>query len=100
MAAPELMDVETVSVLRKLWLGGELTARRFGTAVHQLTELRIARYQALPYLSRAFHLRANLTPYDAMYVALAEDLDCALVTTDIRLSSAPGPTCEIRLVQI
>ena len=89
MAAPELMDVETVSVLRKLWLGGELTARRFGTAVHRLRELRIARYQTLPYMDRAFRLRANLTPYDAVYVALAEDLTCALVTTDVRLASAP-----------
>ena len=39
-------------------------------------------------------LRENVTSYDAWYVALAEALDCPLVTLDRRLSRASGPTCE------
>jgi predicted nucleic acid-binding protein len=35
-------------------------------------------------------LRDNLTVYDAAYVALAEALGCALVTTDAKLRSACG----------
>jgi predicted nucleic acid-binding protein len=37
-----------------------------------------------------WELRANVTSYDACYVALARDLGCALVTADRRVSRAPG----------
>lgn len=49
-------------------------------------------------MPRAYELRGIVTPYDAAYVALAEVLDCALLTSDSRLASAPGPRCEIRVV--
>ena len=35
-------------------------------------------------------LRADVTSYDACYVALARDLGCTLVTADLKLSGAPG----------
>jgi predicted nucleic acid-binding protein len=98
IAAPDLVDVETVSVLRKRWLAGDLTARRFRTAITDLGDLAIARHPTLPMMPRAYELRGNVTPYDAAYVALAEVLDCALLTSDSRLASAPGPRCEIRVV--
>jgi predicted nucleic acid-binding protein len=44
-------------------------------------------------------LRANLSAYDAGYVALAEALDCALVTADARLSGAPGLRCAVTVVR-
>lgn len=59
----------------------------------------MVRYPALPLLRRAFQLRANVTAYDAVYIALAEGLACPLATTDVRLANAPGPECEIQLVQ-
>jgi predicted nucleic acid-binding protein len=46
-------------------------------------------------LVRIWELHANLTPYDAAYVALAETIDATLVTADRRLSLAPGPRCTI-----
>ena len=52
----------------------------------------------LPLLLRAYELRANVTPYDAVYVALAEALDCPLLTNDRALAAAPGPQYEIRVV--
>ena len=48
-----------------------------------------------PFAERVWALRENLTSYDAWYVALAEVLDCPLVTLDRRLSRASGPVCEI-----
>jgi predicted nucleic acid-binding protein len=99
IAAPTLIDVETVSVLRKRWIAGDLTLYRFRTAINYLLELRVARYSALPFLPRTYELRGNVTPYDALYVALAESLDCTLVTSDRRLALAPGPTCEIRVIE-
>ena len=38
---------------------------------------------------RIWELRDNLSAYDAGYVALAESLDCSLVTADARISRAP-----------
>lgn len=49
-------------------------------------------------MRRAFELRANVTPYDAGYVALAEALDCPLWTADRRLAEAPGPRCSVELL--
>ena len=47
---------------------------------------------------RAWELRNNLTPYDAVYVALAEVLDATLVTTDARIARAPGLRAEVDVV--
>ena len=48
------------------------------------------RFPTLPLLPEAWTLRANVTPYDACYVALARNLRCPLVTGDRRLARAPG----------
>lgn len=40
----------------------------------------------------------NVTAYDACYVALAEALDCPLLSADTRLAGAPGTTCVIELI--
>ena len=50
-------------------------------------------------MHRAYELRANVTVHDAAYVALAETLDCELLTADQRLAHAPGPRCTIRVLQ-
>ena len=99
LAAPDLVDVETVSVLRKQWLVRRLPAARFRSALDDLESLPLTRYPTLSSMRRAYELRANVTPYDAAYVALAEALGCPLVTGDQRLAGASGPACEIRVVQ-
>lgn len=50
-------------------------------------------YEALA--ARIWQLRANLTSYDAAYVALAETIDAPLVTLDRRIRQAPGISCTI-----
>jgi predicted nucleic acid-binding protein len=99
IAAPDLVDVETVSALRGHWLASRITDRLFRTAIDDLVLLPIVRHPARRFLARSYELRANVNSYDALYVALAEALGCALVTGDVRLASAPGPTCEIRAIQ-
>jgi len=44
LAAPDLIDVETVAVVRERWLAGTLTARRFSAAVGNLERLDLDRY--------------------------------------------------------
>ena len=99
IAAPDLMDVEAVSALRGHWLANRLVERRFRAAIDDLSDLPIVRHPVRPFLVRTFQLRANVTAYDALYVALAEALGSVLVTGDVRLAAAPGPTCEIRVIQ-
>lgn len=96
--APDIINIETVAVLRKRWVAGSLPARRFAAAVRDLHDLDIVRYPTLPLTWRAYELRENVTAYDAVYVALAEGLDCSLVTADARLSRAPGLRCDVEVV--
>ncbi|HVB07168.1 MAG TPA: type II toxin-antitoxin system VapC family toxin, partial [Acidimicrobiales bacterium] len=98
LAAPDLIDVETVSVLRKRWLEGTVSDSRFETALDDLETLELDRYPTLQLMRRAFELRANVTPYDAAYVALAEAMDCELLTADERLARSPGPRCRFRVL--
>lgn len=98
ISAPDLADVETVAVLRKRWIAGTLSAQRFSAAVGDLEALAIDRYPTGRLMRRAFELRDNVTPYDAAHVALAELLECPLVTADRRLARAPGTGCEVELL--
>jgi predicted nucleic acid-binding protein len=98
VGAPDLLDVESVAVLRKRWAGGSLTARRFASAVRDLEDLPIERYPTCRLMRRAYELRDTVTPYDATYVALAEILECTLVTADGRLARAPGIRCAVEVV--
>jgi predicted nucleic acid-binding protein len=98
IAAPDLADVETVAVLRRRWLTGALSDERFADAVTLLLALPIERLPAIALVGRAYELRANVTAYDAMYVALAERLQCALLTADAKLASASGIRCPIEVL--
>ncbi|MEO6121719.1 MAG: type II toxin-antitoxin system VapC family toxin [Acidimicrobiales bacterium] len=99
LAGPDLVDVETVAVLRRMWLAGSISARRFAAAIDDLEAMPLDRYPGLPLLRRSYELRANLSSYDAAYVALAEVLGCELLTADRRLAAAPGPRCAIRVLE-
>ena len=98
VSIPDLADVETAAVLRKRWIAKELTDERFARALAILPGLPFQRYPASRMLQRAYELRATVTVYDAVYVALAESLDCPLLTADARLARAPGPRCEVRVL--
>jgi predicted nucleic acid-binding protein len=98
LAAPDLVDVETTAVLRRRWWAGSVTDERFGHAIADLPDIPLARFPTLGLMRRAFELRANVTAYDACYVALAEALDWPLCTADRRLAHAPGPRCAMQLI--
>lgn len=96
--APDLIDVETLAVLRKQWLRGALSDERLNTAVTHLTRLDFERVPARRLVRRAAEIRANVSAYDACYVALAEALGCELLTADRRPAAASGPRCVIRAI--
>lgn len=97
-AAPHLLDLEVLSAWRRLRSGGDLDDRRASQAIADLTDLRIDRVPHGPLVARCWELRANLTVYDAAYVAVAELLDAVLVTADGRLAGADGPRCRVELL--
>jgi predicted nucleic acid-binding protein len=89
MVAPDGINPEVLSTLRRLEQVGELRAGRAIEAVDDLLEAHVRRFPTLPLLTEAWTLRANVTPYDACYVALARSLGCPLITGDHKLSRAP-----------
>jgi len=98
LVAPELIDLEVVSVLRRRVKAGLMTPARADLALTDLTELPMRRASHRPLLFRCWELRETVTPYDAAYIALAEILGISLVTGDSRLSRAPGIRCAIGVV--
>ena len=95
LIAPELVDLEVVSVWRRHVAAKLMPARRAASAVADLADLPMRRSSHRPLLHRIWELRHVVTPYDAAYIALAEALDVVLVTGDARLSRASGVRCEI-----
>jgi predicted nucleic acid-binding protein len=58
---------------------------------------RIARDSHEHWLERIWKLRHNCTAYDAANLALAEELDCPLITCDKPLAAMPGHRVTIEL---
>lgn len=98
LIAPELIDLEVASVLRRQLLAGDLDTRRAEQALADLVDLPMRRVPHRRLLGRCWELRENLSVYDAAYVALAELLDVVLVTGDVRLSRAPGLRCQVEVL--
>jgi predicted nucleic acid-binding protein len=97
LQVPAIFGAEAASALRRLVLRGALDPLRASAAIDQIRSVRSIQYPFEPFCSRVWQLRANLTIYDAWYIALAEQLDTELVTADERLLTATGRRCPIRL---
>jgi len=96
--APTLLDFEVVSALRGLVLRGNLTAARAEDTLTDFDDLKVRRWPSGDSLRRrAFQLCDNVSAYDAAYVALAEALDCPLLTRDIRLAKSSGHLVPIEV---
>jgi predicted nucleic acid-binding protein len=96
--APHLIDSEVANGLRRMVAAERLAAGSGWIALDVFRRLGMTRYPVFSLLDRVWELRDNLSAYDASYVALAELLNCNLLTADGRLSRAPGIRCSITLV--
>jgi predicted nucleic acid-binding protein len=99
LAAPELIDLEVASVLRRQLRANALDERRAALALTDLVAMPLRRAVHRRLLTRCWELRENLTVYDAAYVALAEALQANLLTADARLASAPGLRCQVEVLR-
>lgn len=89
VAAPHLLDVEVLSVLRGLELGGKLTPKAAEQSRGDYFSFTVSRHETPPIAERIWTLRHQFTSYQATYLALAEALEIPLVTCDAKLAT-PG----------
>jgi predicted nucleic acid-binding protein len=94
--APELIDPEVISVVRRWTLRGWLRAEHGKRAVEELGELALVRHRHAGLRRRVWELRDRCSAYDAFYIALAEVLNAELLTTDDRLGRAASGLVTLR----
>ena len=97
LAAPHLIDLEVLHVVRRFHRTRLLTLERAEQALEDLEGLAITRYGHELLRPSIWRLRDNLTAYDAAYVALAELLDAPIVTCDGKLAQSAGHGVAFRL---
>jgi len=100
LLAPELMDAEVLSVLRRAVLSGHLDEERALMALDDLTGWPVDRvaHRALARLAWQYH--RTVSAYDALYVAAARIHDLPLLTADGRLARATNLGIAIHHVHI
>ena len=97
--APHLIDAEVGNVLRRHEQSGRISTQEARSALGACRVVIEHRYpHAGPLAELAWTRRANLTFYDALYVALAVRLGVPLMTADVRLSRAPSLDCDMEVV--
>ena len=95
---PHLIDTEIANAVRGHVRRAELDEDSGWEILHTFRWLGITRHGTFSMLDRVWDLRHNLSADDAAYVALAEALQCPLVTGDARISRAPGLRCLITVL--
>ena len=98
--APALIDLEFLSAARGLIARRLVSRGAAEESIERFLGAPIDRHAHGPLAWRAWELRANLSPYDASYVALAEMLGTALLTVDRKLARAPMIRCSVELAGI
>lgn len=96
--APAHLDAEVVSALRGLARGNPTLERVAPAALRHLAGLPVRRMPLAQLLDRMWALRANVTAYDAAYVALGEMLGAPVITCDAKLAAASGTRCAFDLL--
>jgi predicted nucleic acid-binding protein len=98
ICAPQLVDYEVMSGIRRQVLAKRLTPPIALETLALFRMIRIERYPMMLYASRIWELHRNISIYDAAYVALAEHLDASLYTRDRKLAAAPNHKARIVMV--
>lgn len=97
LIAPDLALVEATNIVRRLELAGKLERLEAAEAAATLTDIDLELLPFAPFAERVWELRANLTSFDALYVAIAERLGIGLATLDRKLARSSGPRCRFLL---
>lgn len=97
VGAPAHQTAEILSTLARLVRSATLEPDAARDALDQALALPQRHFPTTTaHVRRAFALRERIRVVDGLYVVLADELDCPLVTTDRRLGGADAP-CDVRL---
>ncbi|MFE3546039.1 type II toxin-antitoxin system VapC family toxin [Nocardia sp. NPDC059177] len=97
--APHLIDAEVGNVLRRHERKELIDPATAAIGLRMLATMIDRRYAIHGWLSEeAWQLRHTITFYDGLYAALAARLDVPLLTSDAKLSRAPGLPCRVELI--
>ena len=97
-AAPQLLDIEVLHVIRRFHPNGLLSLPRSVQASGDLADPAIARYEHEIPRSAIRRLRNHVTAYNAECIALAELPEAPILTCDARPARSGGHGVSIRLV--
>ncbi len=86
--APELLVAEVLGFFRRMVSQRRLPAADADQLAHLFQSAPVEYVPVWPHTARLWELRHILSPYDACYVAVAEEVGAPLVTTDLRLARA------------
>ena len=97
--APHLIDAEVAHAVCRLALTGQVSAEAAQACLDAWSSFSLTRRATWPFLGRIWELKSNISAYGGSYVALAESLECALITADQRLGkAADSARCLISIV--
>ncbi|MXZ85147.1 MAG: type II toxin-antitoxin system VapC family toxin [Acidimicrobiia bacterium] len=100
LAAPEMLDAEVMSVLRRAVLTGRLDEARAVMALSDLALWPIDRVSHRALALLAWEHYRNISAYDAFYVAAARALGVPLLTADGRLARSTGLDVTVHHIQL
>jgi predicted nucleic acid-binding protein len=98
-AAPHVIDVEVIGIIRRDLMMGRLDPTAAAQAVDDMREWPGERFGHRLLLGRAWELRDRVRTWDGIYVALAEALGGTLLTLDRRLARVAGLGCPVEVVE-
>jgi predicted nucleic acid-binding protein len=97
--APAYLDIEVVAALHGLARRNDVLAASEPALIERWLQMPIRRMPlAHAAADRIWQLRANMTAYDAVYVALADQLTASLITCDRKYLGVPGLCCAVELL--
>jgi predicted nucleic acid-binding protein len=100
LAAPDVVVFETLAAIRRITQRGDLDPARAAAAIEDLGDFRVDLFPSLPLRSRAWELRENVGAADALFIALAEQLDEPLATKDGALIRAARDHTAIETIEL
>ncbi|MEP7008935.1 MAG: type II toxin-antitoxin system VapC family toxin [Acidobacteriota bacterium] len=101
--APDLLWPEVGNILWKKWRRGEITAEEGGALLQDFRHFPVQLHSSVGITSIAWEIASSFSRsfYDSLYLALAVDRDCALVTADGKLYNAlSGGSSPVPLIWV
>ncbi|MCY3861234.1 MAG: type II toxin-antitoxin system VapC family toxin [bacterium] len=100
LAAPELLDPEVMSALRRAVLTGRLDESRAVMALSDLALWPIDRISHRTLALTAWEHYSNVSAYDAFYIAAARAMGVPLLTADGRLARSTGLDISVHHIRM